>query len=58
MAVLIKYRGIITVINKIFQICDLAEAVQKTCPIEEGDHLIEVTETFPSYAPSVSTLLL
>ena len=56
MAVLIKYRGIITVINKIFQICDLAKAVQKTCPIEEGDHLIEVTETFPSYAPSVSTL--
>ena len=53
-AVLVKYKGIITVLNKVFKICDLAEAVQKTCPIEGGKHDISVTETFPSYAPSVS----
>ena len=54
-AVLVKYKGIITVINKVFQICELAAAVQKTCPIDEGKHEIAITDTFPSYAPSVST---
>ena len=56
MAVLVKYKGIITVLNKVFKICDLAEAVQKTCPIDGGKHEISVTETFPSYAPSVSLI--
>lgn len=58
MAVLIKYRGIITVINKLFKICDLAKQVEKTCPIDEGNHQVTVTETFPSYAPSVSVLII
>ena len=54
MSVLIKYQNVITVLKKTFQICELAEAVQKHCPIDEGKHEIIVTETFPSYAPSVS----
>ena len=53
-SVLVKYRDIITVINKTFKICELTAAVQWSCPIEEGDHKIVITETFPSYAPSVS----
>ena len=53
-SVLVKYRDIITVINKTFDICTLTTAVQKSCPIEEGEHKITVTETFPSYAPLVS----
>ena len=53
-SVLIKYQNVITVLKKTFQICELAEAVQKHCPIDEGKHEIVVTETFPSYAPSVS----
>ena len=53
-SVLVKYRDIITVINKTFKICELTAAVQKSCPIEEGNHNIVVTEAFPSYAPSVS----
>ena len=56
-SVLVKYRDIITVINKTFRICELTAAVQKSCPIEEGNHKIVVTETFPGYAPSVSLLL-
>ena len=55
-AVLIKYKGIITVINKVFQICELAAAVQKTCPIDEGKHEIAITDTLPSYAPAVSVV--
>ena len=54
---LVKYRDIITVINKTFTICELTAAVQKSCPIEEGSHKIVVMETFPGYAPSVSLLL-
>jgi hypothetical protein len=52
--VLVKYSDIITVIKKTFSICQLTAAVLKSCPIEEGNHKIVVTETFPSYAPSVS----
>ena len=31
-SVLVKYRDIITVINKTFKICELTAAVQKSCP--------------------------
>ena len=55
-SVVVKYRDIITVINKTFKICELTAAVQWSCPIAEGDHKIVITETFPSYAPSVSLL--
>ena len=57
-SVLVKYRDIITVINKTLKICELTAAVQTSCPIEEGNHKIVVTETFPSYAPSVSPLFV
>ena len=56
-SVLVKYRDIITVINKTFTICELTAAVQKSCPIEEGSHNIVVMEMFPDYAPSVSLFL-
>ena len=49
-AVLIKYKGNITVLNKVFNICDLV----KTCPIDGGELKMSLTETIPSYAPSVS----
>ena len=52
-SVLVKYSDIITVIKKTFSICRLTAAVLKSCPIEEGNHKIVITETFPSYAPSV-----
>ena len=57
-SVLVKYRDIITVINKTLKICELTAVVQKSCPIEEGNHKIVVTETFLSYAPSVSLLFV
>ena len=56
-SVLVKYRGIITVLNKVFQICNLAKAVQMTCPIDKGNREISVSEVFPSYAPSVSIII-
>ena len=57
-SVLVKYSDIITVIKKTFSICRLTAAVLKSCPIEEGNHKIVVTETLPSYAPSVRIVII
>ena len=51
----IKYMSIIPVVNKQFQLCNLAISVLKTCPLEAGVHEATLTESLPSYAPSVSS---
>lgn len=50
----IKYMSIIPVVNKQFQLCNLAISVLKTCPLEAGIHEATLTDSLPSYAPSVS----
>lgn len=51
----IKYMSIIPVVNKQFQLCNLATSVLKTCPLEAGVHEATLIESLPSYAPSVSS---
>jgi len=50
----IKYMSIIPVVNKQFQLCNLAISVLKTCPLEAGVHEATLVESLPSYTPSVS----
>ena len=51
----INYMNIIPVVDKQFQLCNLAISVLKTCPLEAGVHEATLTESLPSYAPSVSS---
>jgi len=52
--VYIKYRSFIPVVNKTYQLCDLARSVQDPCPLEAGAHEATITQSFPSYSPSGS----
>lgn len=53
--VYIKYRSFIPVVNKTYQLCDLARSVQDPCPLEAGAHEATIKQSFPSYSPSVSS---
>ena len=53
--VYIKYKSFIPVVNKQYQLCDLARSVQDSCPLEAGAHEATITQSFPSYSPSVSS---
>lgn len=47
----------ITVINKSYDLCDIAKSAGDSCPLEAKDHNFIITESLPSSAPSVYTML-
>ena len=57
--VLIKYRNLIPIMNKSYDLCDdIVSYLGVSCPLEAGTHEYTITETIPSYAFSVSLILV
>lgn len=48
-----KFDGV-SLYNGDFDLCEIAEMVELTCPLKEGMHSIEVSVTVPDIAPNVS----
>lgn len=45
--------GVITVISKTLDLCDVAKQAQLDCPIQSGNHTAKLTVAIPSIAPKV-----
>ena len=51
------YKSAIPVVQKMYNICDMAPQLDEECPLEPGTHEVAFTGNIPSYAPSVSRIL-
>ena len=49
----IKYKDMIPVLSKTYDLCGAAGVLNENCPLEAGVHEATLKENIPSYAPSV-----
>lgn len=51
---MVLYKKIIPIVKTTMKICQLVSYFGESCPISAGTHTVSYTQTFPSYALSVS----
>ena len=52
--ILIKYKNLFPVVIKTMELCTMLSYVGESCPMAAGTHELSSSQSFPSYAPSVS----